>query len=153
MYRNRKKDGNQRWRRLVVKGTKRIRFGGDLLSTAWTGPVSMRGLSSKLSSRDYESLTGPCTYTFRPSTESIISNIVSVVAQLCNAKLIRLFERVIPLKFHDIISYVSRCTKKRKKEKKRIFVRKDENSRSTGFRVKSRSLLVSIRAECLPFST
>lgn len=151
MYRNRKKDGNQRWRRLVVKGTKRIRFGGDLLSTAWTGPVSMRGLSSKLSSRDYESLTGPCT--FRPSTESIISNIVSVVAQLCNAKLIRLFERVIPLKFHDIISHVSRCTKKRKKEKKRIFVRKDENSRSTGFRVKSRSLLVSIRAECLPFST
>lgn len=90
-----------------MKGTKRIRFGGDLLSTAWTGPVSMRGLSSKLSSRDYESLTGPCTYTFRPSTESIISNIVSVVAQLCNAKLIRLFERVIPLKFHDIISYVS----------------------------------------------
>lgn len=132
----------------------RKEFGSVVICCRRRGQVpSQWDLSSKLSSRDYESLTGPCTYTFCPSTESIISNIVSVVAQLCNAKLIRLFERVIPLKFHDIISYVSRYTKKRKKEKKRIFVRKDENSRSTGFRVKSRSLLVSIRAECLPFST
>lgn len=35
--------------RLVVKGTRRIRFGGDLLSTVWTGPVLMWGLLELLS--------------------------------------------------------------------------------------------------------
>lgn len=61
--------------RLVVKGTKRIRFGGDLLSTVWTGPVLMRGLLETFIhvcrdlhvTRDYESLTGPLYLYFLPA--------------------------------------------------------------------------------------